>query len=68
MSDLIPDKYKGWIKDQKEPHLAMFDDPDFGKCYSCRHQIEPFRMCEWAERGGDGVVHLKCPRWERKEL
>lgn len=21
-------------------------------------------MCEWAERGGDGLVHIICPKWE----
>ena len=35
-------------------------------CWNCAHQIEPLRMCEWAERGGDGVVHFICPKWERR--
>lgn len=35
-------------------------------CRNCVHQIEPMRACEWSERGGDGVLHLICPRWERR--
>ena len=35
-------------------------------CRNCRYQIDYLRMCEWAEQGGDGVLHLICPRWERK--
>lgn len=38
----------------------------YNGCWNCANQIEPLRMCEWAERGGDGVVHLICPKWERK--
>jgi len=38
----------------------------YNGCRNCQHQIEPLRTCEWAERGGDGVVHLICPRWEKK--
>lgn len=36
-------------------------------CRNCRHQIEPLRMCEWAEHGGDGRIHLLCPMWDKKE-
>ena len=36
-------------------------------CWNCKHQIEPLRGCEWLEHGGDGVVHLICPMWERRE-
>lgn len=36
-------------------------------CRNCKHQIDVFRMCEWMERGGDGVLHLICPRWEKEE-
>lgn len=36
-------------------------------CRNCKHQIEPMRMCKWAEQGGDGHIHLICPMWERKE-
>ena len=36
-------------------------------CKNCQHQIEPFRMCEWAEQGGDGCIHLICPMWDKKE-
>lgn len=35
-------------------------------CRNCAHQIEPMRSCEWLERGGDGVLHLICPKWERR--
>ena len=35
-------------------------------CRNCKKQIEPMRMCEWAEHGGDGQLHLICPMWERK--
>ena len=33
---------------------------------NCVNQIEPMRMCEWAERGGDGCLHWICPKWERR--
>lgn len=36
-------------------------------CRNCKHQIMPLRTCEWLERGGDGCVHLVCPKWEKKE-
>lgn len=36
-------------------------------CRNCAHQIDVLRTCEWAEHGGDGAVHLICPRWEKKE-
>ena len=36
-------------------------------CRNCKHQIEPLRTCEWHEHGGMGaVLHLICPRWERR--
>lgn len=38
----------------------------YNGCRNCQHQIEALRACEWLERGGDGVVHLICPRWEKK--
>lgn len=38
----------------------------YNGCRNCKHQIDVLRTCEWAERGGDGVVHLICPRWEIK--
>ena len=40
---------------------------DYKGCRNCKNQIEPMRQCEWAERGGDGHIHLICPMWERKE-
>lgn len=36
-------------------------------CRNCKNQIEPLRTCEWLEKGGDGIVHLICPRWERRD-
>lgn len=35
-------------------------------CRNCEHQIEPLRGCEWLERGGDGRLHIICPKWERR--
>ena len=35
-------------------------------CKNCQHQIEPLRMCKWAEQGGDGRIHLICPKWDKK--
>lgn len=35
-------------------------------CWNCEHQIEPLRACEWLENGGDGVVHLTCPKWMQR--
>ena len=36
-------------------------------CKNCLHQIAPLRMCEWAEQGGDGHIHLICPMWDKAE-
>ena len=36
-------------------------------CKNCVHQIEPLRMCEWAEQKTETTLHLFCPRWEKKE-
>lgn len=65
---MIDDKYRPWVKE------SYFDDMDvltltvdYHGCKNCKNQIEPLRACEWLERGGDGVVHIVCPRWERKE-
>ena len=38
----------------------------YNGCRNCEHQIEPLRMCEWAERGGDGIVHIICPMWKKR--
>ena len=38
----------------------------YNGCRNCVNQIEPLRTCEWMERGGDGQLHLICPRWERR--
>ena len=42
-------------------------DLGYKGCKNCTNQIEPLRMCEWAEHGGDGRLHLICPRWEKKD-
>ena len=36
-------------------------------CQNCKHQIEPFRACEWLEQGKHQTVYLVCPRWEMRE-
>lgn len=38
----------------------------YNGCRNCKHQIEPLRTCEWDEQGGDGRIHLICPRWEKR--
>lgn len=36
-------------------------------CRNCKNQIDVLRTCKWMESGGDRMVHLICPRWEKKE-
>ena len=36
-------------------------------CKNCKHKISPLRMCKWAEQGGDGQIHLVCPKWDKAE-
>lgn len=36
-------------------------------CKNCVRQIEPLRMCEWAEQKTETTLHLFCPHWEKKE-
>ena len=36
-------------------------------CKNCQHQIAPLRMCKWAEQGGDGHIHIVCPKWDKAE-
>ena len=38
----------------------------YNGCKNCKHQIAPLRGCTWLERGGDGHIHLICPKWERR--
>ena len=57
---------------QKKHQLSEVDTPtvfkeDYNGCKNCEHQISPLRMCEWAEQGGDGSVHLVCPMWEERK-
>lgn len=35
-------------------------------CRNCENQIQTFRTCAWLENGGDGVLHLICPRWKKR--
>ena len=35
-------------------------------CRNCVRQLDHGRMCEWAERGGDGQLHFICPMWVKK--
>lgn len=39
---------------------------DYRGCKNCIYQIAPLRMCKWAEQGGDGRLHLICPKWEHE--
>ena len=39
----------------------------YNGCKNCKYQIDHLRSCEWMERGGDGVLHLFCPRWDKRE-
>lgn len=47
--------------------LPKVHKEDYNGCKNCKHQIEPLRMCEWAEQGGDGCVHVICPMWKSEE-
>ena len=47
--------------------MSLDKELGYKGCWNCKHQIEPLRGCEWLEHGGDGVVHLICPMWERRE-
>lgn len=46
--------------------MFMDEKSEYKGCRNCEHQIEPLRACEWLEKGGDGVFHLICPRWEKR--
>lgn len=45
----------------------LIKEMSYNGCLNCKHRIEPLRTCEWMERGGDGKLHLICPRWERRK-
>ena len=51
----------------EDEFMRMVKKLDYKGCRNCTQQLEPMRMCEWAEHGGDGQIHLICPRWEKKE-
>ena len=38
----------------------------YNGCKNCRYQIDVLRACEWLESGGDGQLHIICPKWEKK--
>ncbi len=39
---------------------------EYNGCRNCKNQIDGLRACEWLENGGDGTIHLICPRWEKR--
>jgi hypothetical protein len=43
------------------------DQLEYEGCRNCKYQIEPLRMCQWAEQGGDGHIHFICPKWDKVE-
>lgn len=53
------------IKDKEVQKLSK--QLGYQGCKNCQHQIAPLRMCDWAEQGGDGRIHLICPRWDKKD-
>lgn len=38
----------------------------YNGCRNCEHQIGVLRTCAWMENGGDGVLHLICPKWDKR--
>lgn len=44
---------------------ALIKEIGYEGCRNCDHQISPLRMCEWAEKGGDGKIHIICPHWKK---
>ena len=40
---------------------------DYKGCRNCEHQIEPLRMCVWAETNPNPQLHLICPKWEHRK-
>ena len=53
-------KISNWYED-------LIKEMGYNGCRNCKYQIEFLRTCEWLERGGDGKLHLICPRWEKRE-
>lgn len=51
------------IEDSKK----LINEMNYKGCKNCVHQISTLRMCEWSELGGDGQIHLICPKWEEKK-
>lgn len=56
------------MKQFRDQVKKMEEKLDYKSCRNCKNQIEPLRMCKWAERGGDGEIHLICPMWVKKVL
>lgn len=44
----------------------LFNKLEYKGCKNCQHQIAPLRSCYWAEKGGDGILHLICPKWDKR--
>ena len=53
-------KISNWYED-------LIKEMGYNGCRNCKYQIEFLRTCEWLEHGGDGKLHLICPRWEKRE-
>lgn len=53
-------KISDWYENRKK-------ELGYNGCRNCKYQIEFLRTCEWLEHGGDGKLHLICPRWEKRE-
>ena len=40
---------------------------DYKGCLNCKHQIEPLRMCVWAETNPQQILIMYiCPNWEKR--
>lgn len=53
------------IKDKEIQNLI--NNIGYEGCKNCQHQIAPLRKCYWSEQGGDGIVHLICPKWDKRD-
>ena len=48
-------------------HEKRIKELGYKGCRNCIYQIEPLRTCKWMSQGGDGKLHLICPRWEKRK-
>ena len=39
---------------------------DYKGCRNCEHQIEPLRMCVWAETNPQTMILYICPNWVKR--